>query len=264
MLENNVWQQAATDITKMMCIGCAENNLGRQLNKEDFTTVPVPTVRKTKKQVNIRYNITDNNTLETNMTKRTQILKEYLKTFPLPDNYIEYITKPENNPAQHSYHNAHHCHTVAVNTILAADYYKLADLDKLELIIAAIFHDWNHSGGELSETENIEQAIIGYNTSVNIFRIKNLNHHNIIKLIRATQYPRYPAFELKEQIIQDADLLQYLHNDRLTWIEAYNNEQHENKTPENVADFIASQKFNTQWGKEKAAETISHLIKTSL
>lgn len=194
-------------------------------------------------------------------TGRLQILKEYLQTFNLPQNYIEYITKPENNPAAHPYHNAHHCYTVAVNSILAADYYRLTDKNKLELIIASIFHDWNHSGGTLTDQENIQQAVDAYNKSVNIFRIKTLDHQNIIKLIRATQYPHYPVFELTEQIIQDADLLQYMHNDYQEWIQAYNKEANINANEADTAEFITAQKFNTKWGQQKAQETIKRLLK---
>lgn len=178
---------------------------------------------------------------------RHEYLKEYLSTFQLSQDFIEYIINPDNNPSQHAYHNSNHCFTVAINSILASQYYNFSDTDSLELIIASIFHDWGHSGGELSDSENIDIAVIAYTSAASIYKLY-LNHQNIIRYIRATQYPHMPVSELKEQIMQDADLLQYLHEDALEWIESFNNETGGHSSPKDVAEFIKSQHFNTEWG----------------
>lgn len=194
-----------------------------------------------------------------NDSLRLQYLKEYLETFKLPQDFIDYIVNPENNPAQHQYHNPKHCYTVAVNCILASDYHRLSDKDCLELIIASIFHDWGHSGGELTDSENINIAVLAYTSTSATFKTY-LDHQAIIRLIRSTQYPHVPVSDLKEQLIQDADLLQYLHKDALQWIESFSNETGGHNTPEDVAEFLKKQHFNTAWGKKKAEETIKKLL----
>lgn len=198
-------------------------------------------------------------TFDTNAS-RYAYLKEYLNTFPLPKEFIEYVINPNNNPSQHAYHNSKHCYTVAINTILAGNHYRLQDKDLLELIIASIFHDWGHSGGELPDSENINIAVLGYTSTSATFKTF-LDHQSIIRLIRSTQYPHMPVSELKEQIIQDADLLQYLHEDALEWIESFNSETGGHNSPKDVAIFLQGQNFNTDWGKKQAQKTAERLLK---
>lgn len=187
-------------------------------------------------------------TFDTNAA-RYKYLKEYLETFPLPKDFIEYIINPDNNPSQHAYHNSQHCYTVAINAILGGNYYRLQEKDLLELIIASVFHDWGHSGGELTDAENINIAVLSYTATSSKYKAY-LDHQSIIRIIRATQYPHMPVTELKEQIIQDADLLQYLHADALEWIESFNNETGGHHSPKDVATFLQSQHFSTDWGKK--------------
>lgn len=194
-----------------------------------------------------------------NNTLRYEYLKQYLDTFNLPKEFNEYVTNPNNNPSQHPYHNSQHCYTVAINAILAADHYRLSEKDTVELIIASIFHDWGHSGGTLTEAENIDVAVISYTSASAMFKTY-LDHQSIIRLIRATQYPHIPVFELKEQIMQDADLLQHMHDDALKWIESFNNETGGNHSALEVAEFLNKQNFNTKWGKKKARQTVERLI----
>ena len=193
---------------------------------------------------------------------RYKYLKEYLSTFNLPKDFITYITQPNNNPSQHDYHNSRHCYTVSINCILASQYYRLTDNDIIELVIASIFHDWGHSGGELSDSENIDMAVIAYSSSVATYKLY-LDHQSIIRLIRATQYPHMPVFELKEQIIQDADLLQYLHEDALLWMESFNNETGWHNSPKDVAEFLQSQRFNTEWAQKQSQKAVERLLKPS-
>lgn len=195
---------------------------------------------------------------DTNVT-RYEYLKEYLKTFNVPEEFIKYVTDPNNNPSQHAYHNSQHCFTVAINCVIASQYYRLQDKDQLELIIASIFHDWGHSGGELTDAENIDIAILAYTSTSATFK-PFLDHQNIIRLIRSTQYPHMPVSELTQQIIQDADLLQYMHNDALDWIDSFNLETGGHNSPEDVAEFLKSQHFNTAWGKKQAKKNIERLL----
>lgn len=198
------------------------------------------------------------------MRNRATVLREYLKTFDLPEDYVEYITNPDNNPSNLlPYHNANHCFTVAVNTINAAEYYRLTSIDQVELIIASTFHDWGHSGTN-NETYNIQQAVNSYTDSVGIYKATSLNHLNIIRLIRATEYPHLPVVTLSEQIIQDADILQYAHTDYKKWVKAYNEETGQDKSLKDTAVWLSTQKMNTTWGQQKLEKTIHKLLQADM
>ncbi len=86
--------------------------------------------------------------------------------------------------------------------------YGLKSTDKIELGLAAIFHDFNHSGGKLKDSENIEIAISGLNDFLDENPDIDVNRENIANIIRATEYP-HKDMELNElqKIIMDADMI---------------------------------------------------------
>lgn len=105
-------------------------------------------------------------------------------------NIKEYLSM--NNQSDNPYHNNEHMIAVFNNCILLFDIYKneykLSTNDKLHLGIAALFHDFNHSGGKLTDSENIEIAINeveSYLKSINMSDILN----DVKTLIEATEYP---------------------------------------------------------------------------
>lgn len=73
----------------------------------------------------------------------------------------KYIT--ENNDTENYYHNNKHMLDVFNNSMMLFDQYKkeyeLKTLDKICLGLAALFHDYKHSGGKLKDDENIEIAL---------------------------------------------------------------------------------------------------------
>lgn len=79
---------------------------------------------------------------------------------------------------------------------------------KLELYIAALFHDYAHSGGKLTDSENIINALDG----VMLFHKANpeFDLNIVIQIIKATEYPYtidendFTLFEQK--LIRDADM----------------------------------------------------------
>jgi len=59
MVTNDLWSKAVPEYEGMLCIGCLEMRIGRKLNKNDFTKVPVnhiddPTQSKRLKDRKIR------------------------------------------------------------------------------------------------------------------------------------------------------------------------------------------------------------------
>jgi hypothetical protein len=80
------------------------------------------------------------------------------------------------------------------------------------VLVAALFHDYNHSQGKENDSYNIKEAIKGFNAFVEqsdttIFKeIKN----EVVDIIKATEYPYViPSSELSygQKVIRDADLL---------------------------------------------------------
>jgi hypothetical protein len=70
----------------------------------------------------------------------------------------------ENNLVENDYHNNEHMINVFNNSMSLfnhyKDEYKLPPYHKLLLGLAALFHDFDHSGGRLKDSENIELALV--------------------------------------------------------------------------------------------------------
>lgn len=109
------------------------------------------------------------------------------------------------------YHNLNHNMTITHYAIYCAEHENLNEEQKKELLIAAIFHDYNHSGGEASDNINIIHAKAGVIRFLNTYNIGDINKQNIFDIIDATEFP-YKIDESKlniqQKIIRDCDMLQ--------------------------------------------------------
>lgn len=105
------------------------------------------------------------------------------------------------------YHNNYHAFCMVLNCYDASKFYELANSETRDLLIAALFHDFNHSGGEYLDTENINRALLGYTECC---LIKNIIPSEVVKkLIIVTEYPyKKDPDTLLEKVIRDADLMQ--------------------------------------------------------
>jgi len=112
------------------------------------------------------------------------------------------------------YHNAYHTYCLVLNCFEGAFYERLFDDNRRILILAGLFHDFDHTEGREEDKVNIRKAIFGLSTAKKYAR----NNHCFItdeefevacELIRVTKYPydREPETPL-ERIIRDADLMQ--------------------------------------------------------
>lgn len=113
------------------------------------------------------------------------------------------------------YHNLTHLLTV----LKYVDYFAHGEgvyFDKrTALHLAALFHDVNHSGGKLSDAENIENAIKAfldfYEHHVDYFLDDKKLIEDVIDNIKATQFPyvqHNSNITLSQKIIRDADMMQ--------------------------------------------------------
>tara|TARA_R110002020_G_scaffold366045_1_gene578153 strand:- start:96 stop:713 length:618 start_codon:yes stop_codon:yes gene_type:complete len=116
------------------------------------------------------------------------------------------------------YHNFNHLLTVVKHCYYASIHHGLLVDEALELLLAALFHDVNHSGGEKPDSENIEMSkdALRQFLSENDFYV---DVEEVCNIINSTQYPYVMETEelsLKQSIIRDCDLMQVLEDN---WIQ---------------------------------------------
>ena len=125
----------------------------------------------------------------------------------------------ENNLVENDYHNNEHMINVFNNAMVLfnhyKDEYKLPPYHKLVLGLAALFHDFDHSGGKLKDSENIELALEALKeflvTQVNFARVtisKSDLYDDIKNIIVATEFPHLDIdLDILQKIIRDADTM---------------------------------------------------------
>lgn len=121
--------------------------------------------------------------------------------------YFE-LLMTKNSAITNPYHNVFHTITVFVNSYHIAKSENCSEEQIRNILIAAIFHDYNHSGGKKSDSENIEEAISFFKNHSK--ESKSFND-SIIEIIKATEYPytiKEESLTLEQKIIRDADLTQ--------------------------------------------------------
>lgn len=91
------------------------------------------------------------------------------------------------------------------------------DFRMVDVIVALLWHDFDHSGGTQSDAENIEDAIAAFDHYLDLPEFADINlklgyydgqAHYVKELLRVTEFPfvHEPRF-LAEKIVRDADLL---------------------------------------------------------
>jgi hypothetical protein len=129
---------------------------------------------------------------------------------------IVFYAKNVNRP----YHNFQHMLFVMVMCYLACKYYgrRLSPRQMRNLLIAAIFHDFNHLDEPENDDLNIARAIRGLRKHILPEDAPYLDE--IEEIIESTQYPHRKTAEplsLSCQIIRDADLMQAL---GISWMQS--------------------------------------------
>jgi len=151
---------------------------------------------------------------------------QLLRGYDLTDvwNWIE-----ENNiGVVNPYHNTQHMMTIALNgfRIYQTELLLTGETQELyghvKVLVAGMLHDFNHSGGEHADDENIENAIHdGLNKIAGTLDAKFGEGFSdeVEQLIRCTEYPfvRMPH-SLAAKALRDADLLQSIEPNGITLI----------------------------------------------
>jgi 5'-deoxynucleotidase YfbR-like HD superfamily hydrolase len=130
---------------------------------------------------------------------------EQLKLLPL----WRYVV--ENNPSANApYHNNHHMLHMAwlADLLYQSETQQHGEVCPIHLLVAALFHDYDHTAGVSPDSVNIEQAIDGWAAAYQKFQPANINPELVSELIRSTEYPYpTPALTLEAKCLRDADLL---------------------------------------------------------
>lgn len=202
-----------------------------------------------------------NNSIIKALEESTSKDKKILEAIEIIDKYeylqkaFKYIllnSKSNNGP----YHNLNHLLTVLKYCYLGASSEGIKDEKELrELLIAAIFHDVNHTIGKEKDDVNVQNSKDAIGKFVKQEEI-DADTDYMNKLLDATQYPYViegKDLDLKQGIIRDADLMQVF---EYNWI-------HQNiaglssELKMDFLDFVQPQRkflesaaFNTDWGKK--------------
>jgi 5'-deoxynucleotidase YfbR-like HD superfamily hydrolase len=169
----------------------------------------------------------------------------------------------------HSYHNLGHTLHVARVCYEGLEFYnntnkKVDAAGARNLLIAALFHDYDHTGMSGPDSANIERAISGLNK--HILDRDRPAFTEISGIIRATQFP-YSALpensSLAHRLIRDADLTQGLD---YSWIgsiaEGLGAEQGKS-VPEmfpEIIKFLSNLHFETEFGRQAYGPKIAERI----
>lgn len=160
------------------------------------------------------------------------------------------------------YHNFRHmCHVLWLcHEACAWHYEELSARKTRNLLIAALFHDFDHTGKPGPDAVNIERAITGLKQH---FALEDCSEFgNIAALIKATEFPHTAppeAVSLSARILRDADLSQAL---SVAWIQqvVFGLATEWGKTPLEVLKlqepFHKNLKFSTEWAKAKFPASI--------
>lgn len=114
------------------------------------------------------------------------------------------------------YHNLDHCLTVTKWCGRLASIVNLPEEEEKALILAAIFHDFDHTAGKEEDDVNIQRALKGLNRFCEIHRVECAIRDLAIANIQVTQFPFiHEPQTLAQKIIRDADILQSLEPNRV-------------------------------------------------
>jgi len=84
------------------------------------------------------------------------------------------------------------------------------------MLLAAIFHDMNHSGGKMSDNYNVENAVNAYKSFTDIYPM--YSYQEVIDIIRATEFPykEGETLTMMQQMVRECDNLVCFYDDFLT------------------------------------------------
>ncbi len=135
--------------------------------------------------------------------------QDIIKWYDMVDLYDWFVKNNQSNDLP--YHNLFHAQCMVENCYDGAQYHNLPFDATRQILCAALFHDFNHSGGKEEDMENIYHAILGVQRcAIELDQPLADIPDMVIECIRCTEYPFvYESFTIEQRIIRDADLMQF-------------------------------------------------------
>jgi hypothetical protein len=199
-----------------------------------------------------------------NLSHHPDILEDIFQLYNLQE-YLKYFNEKDTTIQFNSYHNRVHSYSVALNCYEGAIYSKLDPQQIRILLLAGLFHDFNHSQGWYDDKQNVEIAVKGFTDIHAIVPCdKQIYHEDFLKVkaaIRATKIP-YNDMVVKDiifKLIRDADnMMPYeLSSVRLNSYIGLLSEVNNLKDVfisdfcEDILKYTTKIKWNTRWAKQK-------------
>jgi len=138
----------------------------------------------------------------------------YLQEHPILSAAFKYIID-NNKGGFNPYHNNFHLIDVFTTSMeIANTYDTLTDKDRIEIGLATLFHDFNHSAGkQKKDMYNIAFALNGLTdflmTNGELVKDAKVDEFQIEEMINITEYPHQrEPHTIKEKIILDSDMIQ--------------------------------------------------------
>lgn len=130
-------------------------------------------------------------------------MKPYVEIIRNYNLWWEWDKFVRSNPSNNlPYHNQFHAQCMIENCYEGAQYYNLPRDTTREILVAAMFHDFAHSGGKTPDSINVQKALAesqAHNFSKTVF-----------DCIKCTEYPFVvEPYTIEQRIIRDADLMQF-------------------------------------------------------
>lgn len=152
------------------------------------------------------------------------------------------------------YHNIRHMLHVMWDVYDATlAYPEIDERTRRNLLIAALFHDYNHTGSGKDDAVNIRNAVQGLRT--HILPVDEPYFDEITSYIKATQFPHQAGdLDLPALIMRDADVASTLSD---VWIAmvSFGLNKELGLSPEEMLKaqkpFLGSIKFGTDWAEQK-------------
>ncbi|MEI8339205.1 MAG: hypothetical protein WCF94_00900 [bacterium] len=163
-----------------------------------------------------------------------------------------------NNP----YHNFRHMMHVLFLAYQACKYYKekLLKREIRNILVAAMFHDFDHTGKKINDKINIDLAIAGLHKYIDDSDKEYLSQ--IEDLIRSTEYPHKDESEYSSfghDIIRDVDMAQALNT---VWVQqvVFGLAQEQKVDYKEIfarqEQYLYNIKFHTDWARQQFSQKV--------
>lgn len=212
------------------------------------------------------------------LASHPEALEKLIFMFDLQGIYDYYLSY--NVALKAPYHNHYHVTCMVANCYEAARFEDLSEEDTRRLLIAALFHDFDHTAGKYDDMVNIKIASVTIAALKGAGLLQAADEEVIRGLILVTQYPFvHEPQSVMQRIIRDADLMQPYEEDNVKLVKQYLGLKkevetklgHQITTAEYVAGlerfFKEEVTWYTSWGLRKSQEhgyeaKVSRLLKS--